>query len=187
MKPALASTVILAVVATFGDWIWATFLPRHLMIAGLLHGALLCLAMGAVVGLPVGRPGTGARWGVAVGLAAAACFYALAPLFGYGAMLPAWFALWVLLALARRRVTDERVPWGRAVLRGAIAGIASGAAFYLVSGMWTRWNPQAIDYFDHLARWAFAFAPGFAALQAGTVNRASVPPDHSPRTARPRV
>lgn len=170
MKHALISTAILAFVATFGDWVWASFLSRHVMVAGLLHGALLCLAMGAVLALPTRRVAAGAAWGVIVGIAAAATFYALAPLLGYGAMLPAWFALWVLLALAQRRFAAA-APWRGAVVRGAIAGTASGAAFYLVSGMWTGWNPAQINYLDHLARWAFAFAPGFLALQAPSRER----------------
>jgi hypothetical protein len=165
VKPALISTAIVAVVATFGDWFWAMFLSRHVMIAGLVHGALLCLAMGAVLGLPARRAALGAALGVGVGIAAAAFFYALAPLLRYGAMLPAWFALWVLLALAQRRLVRSAMSRSEALVRGAIAGLASGAAFYVVSGMWTRWNPAAIDYLDHLARWAFAFAPGFLALQ----------------------
>ena len=165
MKNALISTAIVALAATFGDWVWASFLTRHVMIAGLVHGALLCLAMGAVLGLPSRRAGAGAAWGVLVGLVAAATFYALAPLLRYGAMLPAWFALWVLLALAQRWFAPA-ASWRGAVARGVVAGIASGAAFYLVSGMWTAWNPREINYLDHLARWAFAFAPGFIALQA---------------------
>lgn len=166
MKNAAISTAIVAVVATVGDWVWASFLSRHLMVAGLVHGALLCLAMGAVLALPARRAASGAVWGVAVGIAAAAAFYALAPVLRYGAMLPAWFALWVMLALVQQRGGAGAVSWREAAVRGAIAGLASGAAFYLVSGMWTEWNPRAINYLDHLARWAFAFAPGFIALQA---------------------
>ncbi len=166
MKNAIISSVVLGAVATFGDWIWATFLTRHLIVSGLLHGALLCLAMGAMVGRPFGRAGAGAAGGVAIGIAAAGLFYLLSPVMRYGAMFPAWFALWVLLALLYHRLaggTELRL----AITRGIIAGFGSGLAFYLVSGMWTRWNPDAINYFDHLARWSFAFAPGFAALQGG--------------------
>ncbi len=165
MRKALTSTAIVAIVATFGDWVWATFLSRHLMVAGLAHGALLCLAMGAVLARPERRV-AGAAWGMAAGVTAAAAFYALAPLLRYGAMLPAWFALWVLLALVRRLTAADALSWREAAVRGAIAGTASGVAFYLVSGMWTGWNPRDINYLDHLARWAFAFAPGFIFLQA---------------------
>jgi hypothetical protein len=160
VKNGLVSTVVVAAVATFGDWIWATFLPRHLMAAGLLHGALLCLAMGAMVGRPLARVGTGAAGGIAVGLAAAALFYALAPALRGAAMFAAWFALWVLLALLYHRLAKGGSA-SIAIARGLLAGVASGLAFYLVSGMWTGWNPEAINYLDHFGRWAFAFAPGF--------------------------
>jgi hypothetical protein len=173
LKNALLSTVAVAVVATLGDWIWATYLSRHVMAAGLVHGALLCLAMGAVLALPGRRVAAGAAAGVVVGVAAAALFYLLSPMLRYGAMLPAWFALWMLLAIAHRWFAQAAVPWSEALVRGAIAGAASGAAFYAVSGMWTRWNPDTINYLDHFARWAFAFAPGFIALQAFRGSRES--------------
>ena len=166
MKHAFISTVVVAAVATFGDWVWATYLAQHLMAAGMVHGALLCLAMGAMVGRPVGRTATGALAGVAIGVAAAAIFYALAPVMRMGAMFPAWFALWVMLALLYHRLAGG-AEISLAITRGIIAGFGSGMAFYLVSGMWTRWSPETINYADHFARWAFAFAPGFAALQGG--------------------
>jgi len=167
VKNAFVSIGVVAIAATFGDWIWATFLSRHLMAAGLIHGALLCLAMGAMVGRPTGRAAAGAAAGVGIGLAAAGLFYLLAPIMRYGAMFVAWFALWVLLAALYHRLgggTSLRL----AIARGVIAGAASGLAFYLISDMWTRWNPQAINYLEHFARWTFAFAPGFLVLQGGT-------------------
>lgn len=167
MKDALVSTAVLAGVATLGDFIWAAFLPRHVAAAGVAHGAALCLAMGALLARPAGRAAAGAAAGVAVGAAAAGLFYALAPILRMGAMLPAWFALWMLLAAALRVLAADRGSWVQAGARGALAGAASGAAFYLVSDMWTRWNPGAINYADHFARWAFAFAPGFLVLQSG--------------------
>ena len=135
------------------------------MTAGLVHGGLLCLTIGAVLGLPPGRVAAGAVWGLLVGVLAAALFYALAPALRYGAMLPAWFALWVMLAFVQRRLDGRGSSWRSAAARGVAAGLGSGAAFYLVSGMWTGWDPRRIDYLDHFARWAFAFAPGFVALQ----------------------
>jgi hypothetical protein len=167
VKYALISTAVLAAVATVFDWVWATFLPQHLMAGGLVHGAALCLAMGAMLAMPSRRAGVGAASGIVVGVSAAALFYALAPMLRMAAMLPAWIALWVMLAAASRWLGALSVSWREAAVRGVIAGVASGAAFYAVSGMWTRWNPAAINYADHLVRWAFAFAPGFIALQAG--------------------
>ena len=166
MKQAVVSTVVLGAVATFGDWIWATFLSHHMMAAGLIHGALLCLTMGAMVGRPHGRLVTGALAGIVIGVLAAGSFYLLAPLLRYSAMFPAWFALWVLLGVLAHRVAPG-TPLRLAITRGIIAGVASGMAFFLVSGMWTRWNPQTINYVEHAARWMFAFAPGFLVLQGG--------------------
>lgn len=165
MKQALASTLVVAAVATLGDWVWATFLSRHVMVAGLVHGMLLCLAMGAALGLPARRPGAGALAGALVGAAAAGLFYLLAPLLRSAAMFVAWFALWLLLSAAARVLLRQPPSWTETLLRGIVAGAASGAAFYAVAGMWTAWNPQTIDYVEHFARWAFAFAPGFLALQ----------------------
>lgn len=166
MKFALLSTAVVAAVATVGDWVWAAFLSRHLAVAGIVHGALLCLAMGAVLGIPSRRVLPGAAAGIGVGIAAAALFYLLAPVLRMGAMLPAWFALWVMLSAVTRRLDVNRRSWVETLARGVLAGLLSGAAFYLVSDMWTGWDPARINYADHLARWAFAFAPGFVALQA---------------------
>jgi hypothetical protein len=167
MKNAVVSTLVVAAIATAGDWVWASFLSRHLMVAGLVHGGLLCLGMGAVLGLPASRAVHGAAAGVVVGVLGAGIFYLLAPMLRMGAMLPAWFALWVMLAIVAARLGRGRQPTTETVLRGVAAGVASGAAFYLVSDMWLRWNPAAVDYAEHFVRWAFAFAPGFVALQAG--------------------
>jgi hypothetical protein len=171
MKNALISTLVVALVATLGDWIWATFLSRHLIAAGLVHGALLCLSMGAMVTLPAGRVSRGAAAGLGIGLIAAGLFYALAPLLRMGAMFVAWFGLWMMLAWLVPGRCQARA-WHRTG-RGLLAGIASGLAFYAVSGMWTRWDPAAVNYVDHFARWVIAFAPGFLALQAG---RRACPP-----------
>jgi hypothetical protein len=168
VKNAIISTIVLAAVATFGDWIWASFLPTHRMVAGLTHGALLCLAMGAVLGQPVRRAGRGAAAGLVVGLLAAGTFYLLAPVLRYAAMFPAWFLLWVMLSVAHGRLAGGTRAWSGTIARGIVAGLASGVAFYFVSGMWTRWDPATINYIDHYARWAVAFAPGFLALQVGT-------------------
>jgi hypothetical protein len=170
VKNALISTAVLALVATFGDWVWANYLSRHLMIAGLVHGGVMCLAMGAVIGLPVGRVALGAGAGLAIGVLSAGCFYLLAPMLRYGAMFPAWFVLWVMLAVLYQRLAGAG-PLRLAIARGVIAGIASGLAFFLISGMWTGWNPETINYLEHFGRWLFAFAPGFLVLQGGRVMR----------------
>ncbi len=47
-------------------------------------------------------------------------------------------------------------------MRGALAAVGSGLAFYLISGIWTRFDPKAIDYLYNFGCWAFL--PGFLAL-----------------------
>jgi hypothetical protein len=175
MKNAIVSTLVIAAVSTAGDFVWATWLPRPQMIAGLIHGALLCLAAGLALGLPVRRPAAGAAAGLIVGFLAAASYYALAPLLGFGAMLPAWFLLWMLLSVTNGMVLRRERRAGAALARGAIAGVASGLAFYAVSGMWRNWDPASINYAEHFLRWVVAFAPGFAALQVPVLKRAKQP------------
>ena len=75
-----------------------------------------------------------------------------------------WFAAWIALGLL-----NERLRWGRieiraALSRGALAAVASGVAFYLISGIWFPFNPQGWDYLIHFGAWTVAYLPGFAAL-----------------------
>jgi hypothetical protein len=166
MRDALISTVVLALVATLGDFVWARWLPNHTAAAGVTHGALLFLIAGAMLGLPHRRPGMGAVWGLLAGVIGAGVFYALAPAMRMMAMFPAWFVLWIVLGLATvMALRGARQPL-EGVARGVGAGLLSGATFYLVSGMWQNWNPATIDYADHLWRWAVAFLPAFVCLQA---------------------
>jgi hypothetical protein len=152
-----------AATATAGDYVWATrFLP-HRTQYGIVHGAALCLAIGLVLGLSAGRPVVGALGGILVGILSAGLFYLLTPLMAYSAMFVAWMALWLLFGCLYGPVL-RRTSWGTALGRGAIAAALSGAAFYLVSGMWTDWNPRRVDYANHFMRWIVAFLPGFLAL-----------------------
>jgi hypothetical protein len=160
---AIGSAVFAAVIMTIGDFVWASQLLRHRMAYGLLHGAGLCLALGLALGAPAKRPLTGALGGLAVGLLSAASFYVLAPLMRYSAMLASWVVLWILLALLDRML-HRGSSIASALMRGALAAVGSGAAFWAVSGMWDNWNPQTINYADHFVRWAIAFLPGFLAL-----------------------
>ncbi len=162
---ALGSAVFVAVVATFGDYVWASRLLAHRMTFGLLHGAGLCLAIGLAIGFPAGRPFVGAAGGLVVGVASAASFYVLAPVMGYPAMFASWVLLWLLIALLDQMLRGGgRHVW----LRGVVAALASGAAFFAVSGMWTRWDPANINYVDHFLRWSVALLPGFLALHLGS-------------------
>lgn len=169
---AIGSAVFAAVIMTLGDFVWASQLLRHRMAYGLLHGAGLCLALGLALGVPAKRPLTGAIGGLVVGILAAASFYVLAPVMRYSAMFVSWVLLWILLALLDRML-HRGASVASALIRGVVASVASGAAFYAVSGMWDNWNPRSINYADHFLRWAVAFLPGFLALHLFSGRRAA--------------
>jgi hypothetical protein len=162
---ALLGTLVIAALMTFGDFVWARFVPAHRVVLGLLHGLALCLAIGLYLGLPRRRVLTGVLGGAAIGLGAAVFFYVLAPLLGFGAMFPAWMAFWIALAVLQGRGMGEpKAPLTEIVVRGLVAALASGLAFYAISGIWTRPAPGGPDYPRHFLSWAFAFLPGFLAL-----------------------
>jgi hypothetical protein len=154
---AVVGALLLAALNTFGDFVWARFIPRHRAVLGLVHGALLCLAIGGYLGALRRRPLRGALAGAGIGFGAALCYYALAPLLRFYAMFPAWMALWAGFALLD----------ARGLARGVLAALASGAAFYAISGIWTRPQPGGPDYVTHFLSWTAAFLPAFLALLVG--------------------
>lgn len=172
--PVLVGSLAIAAVSTIGDYVWATSLPEHRMAYGLTHGTLLFLAIGLFLGVVAGKPAAGALGGALAGLLAAGLYYLLAPAIGFSAMFVAWFAVWIALAALYGRLTRKRIDAGsrhdvssslRAVAsRGALAAVAAGLAFYLISGIWRPFNPQGLDYLVHFGAWTLAYAPGFGAL-----------------------
>jgi hypothetical protein len=164
---AVAGSLALAALSTVGDWIWARYVPRHRPLYGLIHGGLLCLAIGLVLGLPRRHAARGALGGVLIGLGAAGSFYLLAGAIGYAAMFVLWMALWAAFGLlAGRGLGEPRTRTREALLRGVLAALASGLAFYAISGIWTRPAPGGPDYAFHFLCWTAAFLPGFLALLA---------------------
>jgi hypothetical protein len=134
-------------------------------VLGLAHGALLCLALGGYLGALRGRALRGALCGAGIGLLAALCYYALARWLRFYAMFPAWMALWAGFALVDARFVRARAAgFGGALLRGLLAALGSGAAFYMISGIWTRPRPGGPDYTVNFLSWTAAFLPGFLAL-----------------------
>ena len=168
---ALAAAVLLAAVMTGGDLIWSVFDVRNKVLNGVVHGAIVCLALGTVIGWRARRIGVAAAAGLAIGVVSALTFYALAGWLRYFAMLPAWMLFWLLFAfLQQRLMPSERMS--AAVARGIAAALLSGAAFYAISGIWTNPPPGPPRYAIHFASWIFAFFPGFVALFVGA-NRSS--------------
>jgi hypothetical protein len=166
------SALFVAAIATAGDWVWAAQLLRHKMWYGIAHGGALCLAMGLAVGVPARRPLTGAVGGLVAGILGAGSFYLLAPMLRYNAMFLSWCLLWILLAVLEGPILRRSSAAG-ALARGLVAAVASGLAFYGVSGMWTKWDPATINYVDHYVRWTIAFLPGFLAMRLGIPFRRS--------------
>jgi hypothetical protein len=171
---AITGSLLLALLSTAGDFIWATWITSARAVFGFAHGALLFLAIGGFLGRVAGRPAAGAIAGGCVGALGAGLYYLLSPWLGFSAMVVAWMAVWVGLAaifgrLQAQRIDrgnrhDTRVNIGAVTGRGVVAAIASGLAFYLISGIWRPFNPQGWDYAVHFAAWTVAYFPGFAAL-----------------------
>jgi len=145
--------------------VWARFVSSHRAPLGLAHGTLLLLALGLYLGVLRKRPAAGALGGAVVGLLAAASFYALAPLLSYSAMFVSWMALWLGFALLDARLRGG-VPHREALVRGGLAAVGSGLAFYAVSGIWSRPAPGGPRYAYNFVCWTLAFLPGFMALLA---------------------
>ena len=163
---AAAAAVLLAGVMTLGDYIWSVFNVRHRVVTGILHGAAMCLVLGAVIGWRARRMAAGAASGLVIGVIAALTFYVLAAWLRYFAMLPAWMLFWILFAFLQQRL--GRAEGTTAALgRGVAAALLSGAAFYAISGIWTNPPPGPPRYGVHFASWVFAFLPGFIALFIG--------------------
>jgi len=163
VRPVVAA-LALALLSTLLDLVWAAWIPEHKAVFGLAHGALIGGAIGLPLGLVRGRPVAGLLAGAAIVLGAALGFYGLARLIGYAAMFAAWAALWLAFGLLGGRWLGARHSLGESLARGTAAAVGSGLAFYLVSGIWTRFDPRAIDYLYNFACWSLAFLPGFLAL-----------------------
>ena len=170
----IAGTLAIAALSTAGDFIWATWISAHRAVYGVIHGALLFLAIGLFLGSLAGRAAAGAIAGACVGALAAGLYYLLAPMLGFGAMIVAWMAVWLGLALVYGRLNaqridvggrhDIRINFGAVATRGVIAAIASGLGFYAISGIWRPFDPEGWDYLTHFGAWTLAYFPGFAAL-----------------------
>lgn len=162
----LIGIVIVAGVSTLGDYIWYGIGVRDRMMAGIIHGALLLMSVGGVLGWPVRRTIAGLQVGVGAGVLGALAYYALAPGMGYPAMFAAWAIVWLLLAVGEGRILQRtRRPWLSVLVRGVTAAVLSGLAFYAISGtVWGRPPVGGRNYLHHFAAWIVAWAPGIIAI-----------------------
>ena len=160
----LSGALAIAAVSTFGDYVWATWIPRPRPIYGLAHGAVLFLAIGLFLGILGRRPAAGALWGAFIGLAAAGSYYLLVPVAGSSVMFLAWVGAWIAIGVLHAHLQRSGVGLKASWLRGIVASLVCGAAFYAVSGIWFPFRPRGWDYLWHFGAWTIAFLPGFAAL-----------------------
>jgi hypothetical protein len=79
------------------------------------------------------------------------------------AMFPAWMFFWICFALLQSWLRRES-RLGAAAAYGLTAAVLSGLAFYSISGIWWRHDPNGPNYLGNFAAWSFAFLPGFAVL-----------------------
>ena len=163
-----------ALVATLADYTWYTLHVRHSITTGIVHGMVLLTAVGAVLGLDAGRVVKGLPIGALAGMGGALIYYLLVALVDrrtYGAAIPAsWVALWLIVAVLDGRWlrAPERRPWRVIAIRGVLAAVLSGVAFYLVMNtLWGRPPATGRNYFVQFATWVVAWAPGLLALTLG--------------------
>ena len=122
-----------ALVATLGDYTWYTLNVRHSITTGIIHGAVLLTAVGAVLGLDAGRVLRALPIGALSGVGGALIYYLLVALVDrrtYGMAIPAsWVAMWLLVALLDGRWlrAPQRRPWGEIAMRGVFAAVSAGS------------------------------------------------------------
>jgi hypothetical protein len=166
-----------ALVATLGDYAWYTLHVRDRVITGVIHGALLLTAVGGVLGLDANRVLKGLPIGALAGVGGALVYYLLAAVLGrgsYGLAIPAaWVTVWLLLAVLDGRWlrAPTRRSWNAIAIRGGLAAVFSGVAFFLVMNtLWGRPPATGKNYVVQFAAWVMAWAPGLVAL---TIDRRS--------------
>jgi rhodanese-related sulfurtransferase len=190
----IIGVLIVAAVATVGDSIWYTYGIRHTVVAGLVHGALLLTAVGAVLGAASRHVLKGLPIGALAGIGGATSYYLIvAVIHGrtYGSAIPAaWVIMWLILAALDGRWlrAPERRTWAAVAVRGLAAALLGGIAFYLVlNTLWGRPPAGGRNYAVQFLAWAFAWAPGLFTLTLGGAPRAaaSVPSRATSATTPP--
>jgi len=167
-----------ALTATLCDYTWYANHVPHNMVTGITYGVVLLTVVGAVLGFDAGRIVRGLPIGALAGVGGALTYYLLIAVMDkrtYGPAIPAsWVALWFILAALDGRWlrAPNRRPWREVAIRGALAALLSGVAFYLVmTRLWGRPPATGRNYLLQFGAWAVAWAPGLLAL---TFRRAGV-------------
>jgi hypothetical protein len=169
MASILFGVLVVALVSTLGDFVWYEFGVRHRVVVGILHGAVLLMAVGGVVGMAARRVGAGLPVGAAAGVGGAVAYYLIDTITRGGvAMIAAWAVCWLLLAVGEGRLLQRPArPWREVVIRGVLAAILGGLAFYaVVNVLWGRPPAGGRNYVVQFIAWTVAWAPGISALVA---------------------
>lgn len=166
LRNALLAALVLGAVSTLGDWIWARFLTDGAIVPGLVHGVVFFAVLAVVLAMSCPQPKRALRFLLATlpaaGLGLAAVFYPMAYALGYlPALLATWAGMWLALALLLRIAAGRDESPKLAVLRGVLATVGSGLAFWAVSDLWTGGD---MTYVGRLWRWTVAFLPGMLGL-----------------------
>jgi len=170
-QASLLGALLLGLLSTLGDWIWALWIPAGKVIHGVVHGAVIFAAIGLVLSLEAqrrgGSPGSTLRAvgsQIVLGVLVSASFYPLYSILGAAALLITWMGLWLGTAGIRRWIDPYPEGLGKTALRGFAAAILSGLAFWAVSGIWTNPPPTGPNLPWNFLCWTFAFLPGFLSL-----------------------
>jgi hypothetical protein len=179
LKPVIGVLVV-AAVATGGDAFWYEMGVRHRMTAGALHGALLLGAVGLVLGWLSNRLIQGLVAGVGAGVAGAMAFYGMVAVggtrFSLVAMVAAWAAVWLMLAVLDGRWLRAPAmrPWSEIVTRGLVAAVLGGLAFYLMLDvLWGHDREADKNYLVQYGAWVIAWCPGILTLTLGSTGQRS--------------
>jgi hypothetical protein len=167
----LVGIFAVAFIATAGDYIWYEIGVRHTIASGVIHGAVLLMAVGGVVGLAARRFAAGLPLGAAAGVGGAIAYYLIDTVTrGSVAMIAAWAVCWLLLAVGEGRLLQRpQRPWSEVMTRGVLASILAGIAFYAVVGvLWGRPPAGGRNYLVQFGAWMVAWAPGILALVGKT-------------------
>jgi hypothetical protein len=164
--PHLVRPLVVALAATIGDFIWFEYGVGHTTTAGVTHGALLLLVVGLALGQAAGAVARGSLGGIVAGVMGAGAFYATVGALGFtGGLMAAWGFMWIVLAAINAWLYGRVGKVGEWIVRGGVAAVASGAAFFLVSGIWTGHETDTTrNYVWHLVAWTIAWFPGLMAL-----------------------
>ena len=154
-----------ALVATLGDYTWYTLNVRHSIATGIIHGAVLLTAVGAVLGLDAGRVLKGLPIGTLRASAARSSITCSSRSWIGGPMERRFRPPG--RDVAARRATrwplaacTSAAAVGQILTRGVLAAVLSGIAFFLVLNTLSGRPPATgKNYFVQFAAWVVAWAP----------------------------